>query len=151
MKISAKTIQKICIIAGLVIIIGGTITFFITWRNIGFSEDFITSWLSSFALCVAFIAPIGGLVALLLNRVISILLPLASDVKINLIFGLSIAVVMESIMSAITTLNIHGLVDADDFFNFWFSGLIAALPAGIIFSVILSLFIKPRLEKFWQE
>lgn len=139
-------IKKICIILSIVISIGGTLTFVMTWKSIGFSESFLASWISSFALCVVFIAPIGGIIAMLIHKALAAILPNISKVKMNVIFGLCMAVTMESIMAVITTINTNSFSDWSHFTYGWASTLLTALPIGIVFSVIMSLIIKPKLE-----
>lgn len=141
-----KLLKKICIILSIVISIGGTLTFVMTWKSIGFNERFLASWISSFALCVAFIAPIGGIIAMLIHKALAAILLGASKVRINIIFGLCMAVTMESIMAVITTINTNSFSDWSHFAYRWASTLVTALPIGIVFSVIMSLIIKPKLE-----
>ena len=146
-----KLLKKICIILSIVISIGGTLTFVMTWKSIGFSESFLASWISSFALCVVFIAPIGGIIAMLIHKALAAILPNIPKVRMNVIFGLCMAVTMESIMAVITTINTNGVSDWNYLAAVWASTLLAALPIGIVFSVIVSLIIKPKLEVMLAE
>lgn len=146
-----KTFEKILIIFSIVAVIGGTLTFVMTWNNIGFGDGFLYAWLSSFALCVVCIAPIGGVIAMLINKILRALLPDISAVQMNVIFGLCMAVIMESIMAVVTTMNINDFSDWHHFFYMWMASLLTALPIGIFFSIILSLVIKPKLEIFWAK
>lgn len=146
-----KTFEKILIIFSIVAVIGGTLTFVMTWNNIGFGDGFLYAWLSSFALCVVCIAPIGGVIAMLINKILRALLPDISAVQMNVIFGLCMAVIMESIMAVVTTMNINDFSDWHHFFYMWMVSLLTALPIGIFFSIILSLVIKPKLEIFWAK
>ncbi|HCT72799.1 MULTISPECIES: DUF2798 domain-containing protein [Psychrobacter] len=146
-----KTFEKILIIFSIVAVIGGTLTFVMTWNNIGFGDGFLHAWLSSFALCVVCIAPIGGVIAMLINKILRALLPDISAVQMNVIFGLCMAVIMESIMAVVTTMNINDFSDWHHFFYMWMASLLTALPIGIFFSIILSLVIKPKLEIFWAK
>ena len=105
-----KLAQKILIIASIIATLGGTLTFLMTWRSIGFSDTFVTSWLSSFALCVLCIAPLGGVISYALNRTINAVLPNFSSLQKNITFGFGMAFIMEAIMGAVTTMNLHGPV-----------------------------------------
>ena len=69
----------------------------------------------------------------------------------NVIFGLCMAVIMESIMAGITTANVNEFSDLNHFIYGWLASLLTALPIGIMFSIILSLLIKPKLEVFWAK
>lgn len=142
-----KLAQKILVIAAIVATLGGTLTFIMTWRSIGFSETFISSWLSSFALSVLCIAPLGGAISYALHRTINAVLPNLSKLQQNITFGLGMACIMESIMGVVTTVNLHGY-ESSLFASQWSAAVLAALPLGIVFSIIMSLMIKPRLETF---
>jgi hypothetical protein len=142
-----KLAQKILIIASIIATLGGTLTFLMTWRSIGFSETFVTSWLSSFALCVLCIAPLGGVISYALNRTINAVLPNFSSLQKNITFGFGMAFIMEAIMGAVTTMNLHGY-ESSVFASQWSAAFLAALPVGIVFSIVMSLVIKPRLETF---
>lgn len=146
-----KNFKKILIIFSIVAVIGGTLTFVMTWNNLGFGDGFLRAWLSSFALCVICIAPIGGMIALLINKILRALLPDISTVQMNVIFGLCMAVIMESIMAVVTTINLNDFSDWHHFLSMWIASLLTALPIGIFFSIILSLIIKPKLELFWAK
>lgn len=142
-----KLAQKILIIASIITTLGGTLTFLMTWRSIGFSETFVTSWLSSFALSVLCIAPLGGVISYALNRTINAVLPNFSSLQKNITFGFGMAFIMEAIMGAVTTMNLHGY-ESSVFASQWSAAFLAALPVGIVFSIVMSLVIKPRLETF---
>lgn len=147
----SKIVQKIGVIASLVITFGGFLTLLMTWKNIGFTDGFIGAWLSSFALCVLCIAPIGGVIAFTINRLVTLIFPSFSSVKKNIAFGLVMAVMMESIMAVVTTINLHGFMLIKEFVDFWLATFVSALPAGLAISVLMSLVIKPKLAAFWAK
>ncbi|WP_394183238.1 DUF2798 domain-containing protein [Marinomonas posidonica] len=144
----SKMLQKIAIIASLVTVIGGTLTFVMTWRNLGFGDGFMISWLSTFALCVLCIAPIGGVISYLVHHLVDGTLPNLSKLKQDLVFGLIMALIMESIMAVVTTINLHGWLAIEVFIKQWGTTFLAALPMGIVFSILMSLVIKRRLTAF---
>ena len=147
----SQNIQKVGIIASLVIVFGGLLTFIMTWINIGSSDNFTAAWLSSFALCVLCIAPIGGVIAFFVHRLVNAMFSHFSYIKQNLIFGFIMATVMESIMAIVTTINLRGFIALEKFISFWFSTFVCALPAGLVISVLMSLVIKPKLSAFWAK
>lgn len=116
-----------------------------------FTDGFIGAWLSSFALCVLCIAPIGGVIAFIINRLVNLIFPSLSSVKKNIAFGLVMAVMMESIMAVVTTINLHGFMLIKEFVDFWLATFVSALPAGLAISVLMSLVIKPKLAAFWAK
>lgn len=91
------------------------------------------------------------MIALLINKILRALLPDISTVQMNVIFGLCMAVIMESIMAVVTTINLNDFSDWHHFLSMWIASLLTALPIGIFFSIILSLIIKPKLELFWAK
>lgn len=147
----SNKLQKIAIIASLVIVMGGSLTFLMTWRNLGFSDGFIGAWLSSFALCIVCIAPIGGIISFLVHRLVNAMWPNLSKLANSVVFGLIMATIMECIMAVVTTINLHGLLGLRELAQFWAATFAAALPAGIVFSVIISVIVKPRLMAFWAK
>lgn len=50
-------------------------------------------------------------------------------------------------MGFVTTMNLHGY-ESSVFASQWSAAFLAALPVGIVFSIVMSLVIKPRLETF---
>ncbi|WP_372882491.1 DUF2798 domain-containing protein [Psychromonas sp.] len=148
----AKIYYKIGIIASIVIVAGGMLTFAMTWRSVGFSDDFLSSWLSSFALSVVCVAPLGSVISVLVNKALVRILPRnISKVKLNTIFGLCMALIMESIMACVTTWHLTTISTMHEFITLWYSVLLTALPIGIVISVVLSLIIKPKLQLFWNS
>jgi len=148
----AKIYYKVGIIASIIIVTGGMLTFAMAWRSIGFTEDFLSSWLSSFALCVLCVAPLGSVISVLVNKVLQRVLPAnTSAVRLNTIFGLCMALIMESIMACVTTWHLTAAANIHDFISLWSSVLLTALPIGIVISIVLSLIIKPRLQLFWNS
>lgn len=147
-----KIYYKIGIIASIVIVSGGTLTFAMTWRSIGFIEGFFSAWLSSFALCVLCIAPLGSFISILVNKALVRLLPKnTNEMKFNFIFGLCMALIMESIMACVTTWHLTIASNVNEFITMWFSVLLTALPIGVVISIVLSLMIKPKLQLFWNS
>lgn len=146
-----NVLTKISIIFIIVVTAGGALTFVMTWRNIGFVDGFFISWITSFALCVFCIAPIGGIIAMLINKSLQLLLPKTSPTQRNILFGLCMALIMECIMSVVTTYNLSGFSSSAHFISVWFASLVAALPLGVLFSILLSVVIKPKLAIFWAK
>ncbi|WP_197480498.1 DUF2798 domain-containing protein [Marinomonas sp. SBI22] len=65
--------------------------------------------------------------------------------KRNFVVGFSMAVIMESVMAFVTTLNNLGMTTASEFAHNWFGAFTLALPLCILFALMMTLFIKPRL------
>lgn len=143
-----KLFKKIVIVASIVLTLVGSLTFVMTYRNIGFDDDFISQWLSSLALAAVVMAPIGFMMMSLISKLIKKILPNTADTKRNFIVGFSMAIIMESVMSLVTTFNNLGMTTHLEFAQNWWGAFILALPLGIFIALMMTLFIKPRLETY---
>ncbi|WP_197480499.1 DUF2798 domain-containing protein [Marinomonas sp. SBI22] len=54
-----KLLKKIAIVASIIVTLVGSLTFVMTYQNIGFNDNFVRQWLSSLALAALSMAPIG--------------------------------------------------------------------------------------------
>jgi MFS family permease len=142
---------KILVMVSIMSLIGGTLTAVMTYMNVGLGDTFIQQWLSSFALAATVMMPVGMGMMALMTKVVSTLLPEKSEHVRNLVTGLVMAVFMESLMAFITAANTVGFSDASDFTVGWFNGFIAALPIGLAIMVVMSMTIKPKIEKFLKS
>lgn len=91
--------------------------------------------------------PIGSAMFAAVNKLINLFLSAWSTLQKNLLQGVLMAVIMESIMAVITILNSQGYESITQFSNLFFSALFYALPVGLILSCFMALVIKPKLEK----
>lgn len=138
----------------LFIIMSTISAFFIsimTYVNIGFSEEFFERVVKSLLLATLVMIPLGWSVMYVCNKIVTSLFPNLGDIIQNIMIGILIAIVMEAIMAISTTLNIDGYHGLTQFFNFWFKTYLAALPFALIFSPIMTIFIKPKLEAYLKK
>ncbi|MGR5284361.1 DUF2798 domain-containing protein [Vibrio maritimus] len=142
---------KVLVLVSMMSLIGGSLTAVMTYMNVGFGDTFIQQWLSSFALAATVMMPLGMGMMALMTKVVSRLLPEKGEHVRNLVTGLIMAVVMESLLAFITAANTVGFSDASDFTNGWFNGFIAALPIGLTIMIVMSMTIKPKIEKFLKS
>ena len=61
------------------------------------------------------------------------------------------ALIMESVMAFVTATNTIGYADMRLFLNGWTEGLLAALPIGLTIMLIMSVTVKPKLERFLKS
>ena len=148
MKKKNNLLKKIAVIVPLITIICGSITGVMTYINIGYTDVFFTRWLSSFILAIAILAPTGFIISAVINKIVKILCAKQSTIVQNIIFGLIMAIVMESIMAIVTTTNTIGLDHTSLFAQMWLKAFLTALPLGIGISLLMSLSIKAKIEKF---
>ncbi|MEO9276119.1 DUF2798 domain-containing protein [Marinomonas sp. 5E14-1] len=140
--------QKILVIACIVSFVGGTLTGIMTYMNVGFRESFLIDWLSSFAIAVLVMAPAGLLFMTIISKSLQKLLPNVHNTVRQVLTGICMAFVMESVLAVSTTANLTGFTDIDAFIAAWQQAFLAALPFGLCIGLLMSLVLKPKLEKF---
>ncbi|MEZ9655918.1 DUF2798 domain-containing protein [Vibrio splendidus] len=144
-------LYKILVMMSLMLTIGGSLTAVMTYMNVGFGEAFIGNWFSSLALVVVIMMPIGMVMMTLVTKLVAKVLPNYGEKARNLIVGLIMAFIMESIMAFVTAANNIGFSDTSAFTSGWFNGFIAALPIGLTIMVVMSMTVKPKLERFMKS
>lgn len=123
------------------------ITAVMTVVNLAPSQSFMAVWPRSFLFALLVLLPFGGLVFVTVNTMVNRYLSNWPLTKRNLTHGVVTAIVMESVMAVITTINTHNYASSIQFLDEYFTSLFSALPIGLAFACIMSLFVKPRIEK----
>lgn len=144
--ISKHLLKKIFVLMAMMSVIGGVFTAIMTYVNIGFTDEFFTMWSKSLFFAVVFMMPLGGVFMFLSNKFIKFIFPNLRYILQNILVGICIALCMESIMAISTTINIIGYSDFDSFASFWLKSYLAALPFALVFSPIMTLLIKPKID-----
>jgi len=142
-------IYKVFVVLAMMSLIGGSLSGVMTYMNVGYSDTFLNDWLSSF-LAVATVMPVGFILMGLMTKLVEKLLPNTAEKKRNMLLGLVMACIMESIMSFATALNNIGFA-SDHFFAGWLNGFLAALPLGLIIVTTMSMTVKPKIEQFLKS
>ncbi|MBD1583863.1 DUF2798 domain-containing protein [Pseudoalteromonas sp. S16_S37] len=143
-----KLLKKILVMVPVVFTLVGILTFVMTYKNIGLSDGFVAQWLTSTLWAATTMAPIGFVMAALISKVVAVLQPKARDAIKNTVIGISMAVIMEGFMAAVTTINNVPYKSMATFVVYWWQAFILALPVGLLISVFMTLTVKPRLERF---
>lgn len=141
-----RTLQKIAVIATMVLIMTGIFTSVMTAWSRPVGTDFLTAWLPAWGIAICIMAPTGFIIYTLISLMLSRIAPSLTYHKKNIVIGILMAVVMESIMGTIVAVQLVGF--STDFLAILGSNLIAALPFAIVVGVIMNLLIKPRLDRF---
>ncbi|WP_422382230.1 DUF2798 domain-containing protein [Marinicellulosiphila megalodicopiae] len=141
-------LYKIMVIISIVTVMAGSLTGIMTLVNLGYTDLFFINWLTSFALAVCFLVPSGFILMTANSYIVGKLLPNLSTFKKNLVVGVMMAIMMESIMAATTAASNIGFSDINLYADAWLNGFLTALPIGILLSVVMTITIKPKLEKF---
>lgn len=142
-------IYKVLVVLTMMCLIGGSLTAVMTYMNVGYSDTFIKDWLSSF-LAACTVMPVGFIMMGLMTKLIEKLLPNTAESKRNMLIGVVMAIIMESIMSFATAVNNIGL-NHTEFFTGWLNGFLAALPLGLTLITVISLTVKPKIERFLKS
>lgn len=143
-----KLIKKILVVAGLIMLFVGTLTCAMTYKNLGYTDTFYSSWATSFVYSVLVTAPAASIVSTLMHLYVNKVFSKLSETPKNLIFGLHMAVIMEGIMACVTAGNNVGFQSIPGFLGGWLDAFAVAFPLGFVLATALSLTIKPRLVRF---
>ncbi|MFI8620638.1 DUF2798 domain-containing protein [Marinomonas sp. NPDC078689] len=144
-------LHKIALVLGVMTLIGGSLTGIMTYRNIGFTDTFFLSWLTSFITALFTVMPAGFILMALVTKLVEKLTPKMRENKRNLIVGVGMACVMESFMAFSTAANNIGFHDLSAFYHGWLNGLLAALPVALTLSTVITMTIKPKIERFLRS
>lgn len=146
--INQQIIKKIFVMIGMMSMMGGIFIAIMTYVNIGFSDEFFIRWYTSLFFAILVMMPLGGVVMFMANKVIKSTFPELKIFIQNILIGIIMALCMESIMAIITTLNILGYPDFNQFSSFWLRSYLLALPAALVISPLMTIFIKPKLDAY---
>jgi len=143
--------QKILMVAALICTVGGTLTAIMTYMNVGLTDTFLNDWLKSFVVAMLLMIPIGFLFITLTSKLVQLIIPNSKIFYQQLISGILMAFIMESLLATSTTAMTTGFIDKSTFINAWSQAFITALPFGLIMALSMSLFLKPKLKQFMQS
>ncbi len=146
--INSKMIKKLLIMVPLVFTLVGILTFVMTFQNLGFVDGFFNQWLSSTVWAATTMAPLGFVMVALVGKAVSMFLPKASERIQNTVIGILMAIIMEGFMALVTTINNLSGVTGLAFFTQWWHAFLIAIPVGLMISMVMTLAIKPRIERF---
>lgn len=126
----------------------GIFTAIMTYVNIGFSDLFFIKWYSSLFFSLLIMMPLGGIIMFMANKIIKIYFSSLRVFIQNILIGIVIALFMEAIMAIITTMNILGYPDFNQFSSYWLRSYLLALPFALVISPLMTIFIKPKLDAY---
>lgn len=142
----ASIIVKILTVMGMMSLMGGTLTGFMTYINLGLSDTFFADWFSAFALAAVTIMPIGFTLMVVLTKLTEKYLPHTSEKVRNVLIGLTMACLMESGIALSTVINNIGINDMPILLSTWAQTVLAAIPVALVMMITVSLTIKPKVE-----
>ncbi|GAB6070909.1 hypothetical protein JCM30760_20060 [Thiomicrorhabdus hydrogeniphila] len=95
--------------------------------------------------------PVGLLIMKVVSTIIEKWLPNMTTLKHNLLMGLFMACIMETLLAFSTAVNIFGFSSTEMFYSAWFQGFLASLPLGLVIMLVMTMSVKPRMEKFLKS
>ncbi len=146
--INKKTLKKLSIMVSMITLIGGTFIGIMTYINIGFTPEYFSTWIRSLLFAVLIMMPLGGIIMFISNKLVKLIFSNLKEIFQNIILGIFMALCMEAIMAISTSINILGLSNLDSFLDVWLKSYLAALPLALFFSPIMTIFIKPKLDRY---
>lgn len=142
----ATLVKKSVLVLSVMAVVAGILTGLMTWANVGFSDAFVATWLKSFVTAMVVMMPVAGLLMVVFSKLVERFLPTLSTLRKSVLVGLSMSVVMQSIMAVITGYNAVGMGDMSVFRAAWGHAFITAFPVGLALALTLTTVVKPRLE-----
>lgn len=122
------------------------LTSVMTWANLKTGDGFLFAWLPSWGFSLLVMVPFGYVAMLGVSRIVAWLASGLTEFQQNLLTGLMMAVVMESIMAMAVAIRLAGFSSALP--KFWLTSLLAGLPIAVVFSVFMTITLKPWLERY---
>jgi len=129
-------------------VIGGSLTGVMTYFTLGLTDSFMSDWLQAFFTAVCLMIPAGFTFMMFLNFVVGRLLPDMSEIKKNMLIGIIMALFMEAVMAIGSAATNVGFNDITIFADVWLQAYLTALPLGMIIAVVMTLTLKPKIQRF---
>ncbi|GEA50006.1 hypothetical protein VIN01S_08100 [Vibrio inusitatus NBRC 102082] len=148
---STPLFLKVLAVIGIMILMGGSITGLMTYLNQGYSELFFAQWIRAFLTAAVTVMPLGFALMALLTKLAERYLPNSSEKVRNVLIGVIMAMVMESGMAFSTAINSVGVIDTSRLVNIWLETLISALPLALLLMAVVSITLKPKVERFLKN
>lgn len=142
---------KVLVMMGMMTLMGGSITGLMTYLNQGYSDVFLAQWTRAFLTAVVTVMPLGFASMALLTKLAERFFANSSEKARNVSIGLVMAMVMESGMAFSTAVNSVGFADISMLMSTWFVTLITALPLALLFMAVVSVTLKPKVERFLKS
>lgn len=140
-----KILSKIGLLVAMILTMTGLITAVMTYAGLPVGQRFVEAWLPVWGQAALLVAPFGFVLMYLISKTISAVFPDIAAGTQKILLAASMALVMESVMASVTTLQLHGWEAG--FSDYWISVLLAALPVALVMSLVMTFFIKPRIDR----
>lgn len=141
------TVSGVLVLAAFIAVMCSIFTGVMTYRNVGFSDTFFHDWLRAFGMVILTVKPLALMSMWVVSRIVGALMPKAKEATRNLVIGVIMACVMESIMAFMAAASHFGFTDMPMFLAGWWNGLMAALPVSLVVMPIMAMTVKPKIKQ----
>ncbi|WP_051484681.1 DUF2798 domain-containing protein [Shewanella waksmanii] len=144
-------LRKAALVLTMMLSMAASLTAVMTYVSVGSTDDFTHLWFSAFSTAVMTIMPAGILLMAALTKLANLWLAHLTSRMRSIIVGLLMALIMESGLALVTTLHHVGWQQPQLLLSSWVSTLISALPAAVVLMLLVSLTVKPRVERYLRS
>ncbi|REL27670.1 hypothetical protein DXX93_14645 [Thalassotalea euphylliae] len=118
-----------------------------TWVNLMTFRGFFDAWSRAFLFALVSVLPIGGLMFLALYQLIRRVFSRWPDMLRNLLLGVVMTLILQSIMALTTTASIQNFNSVNQFFNLYLMSFLYALPVGLLFASVTAVMVNIEIEQ----
>lgn len=139
--------KKLAITLPAPILIVSLLSLFMTYINHGYHEDFFQLWGHAWVFSILVILPIAGILIMNIGRIVEKRYGHWPLLQQKLLQCAGIAITLEAILAAITTLSTMHASSVAQFLSIWALTLVKALPLGYVIAMTMVFFVKPRIQR----
>lgn len=146
-----NVLKKIAIVLAVFTLIGGPLSGVATWANVGLNDSFLSNWWWSFVKSLVVMLPAAWLIMFVVDGFSERYLSAWKGLKRKLISGIIFGFMMQGVVTAVTTASNVGFNPLSDYLSAWAVGFATALPIGVTISIVMTIWIRPRLERIMGQ
>ncbi|MDD4151482.1 MAG: DUF2798 domain-containing protein [Candidatus Gracilibacteria bacterium] len=140
-----KKLKKFLPIILFIALVALSLTFILTYINIGFGNGFLIGWFKSFIITFCVISPLGISSTFILSKLVNFIFPKTKEITKKIILAILMGFVIEFFVSFINVCSTFGFVY--NFLNIWLRLYINSIPVGICLGFFMSFVFKPWMGK----
>ncbi|WP_448554828.1 hypothetical protein [Thalassotalea montiporae] len=118
-----------------------------TWVNLSTLRGFFEAWSRAFFFATVTVLPIGGLMFLALYQFIGRVFGKWPAMLRNLLIGIVMTLILESIMALTTTASIQNFQSINEFFDLYMMSFLYALPVGLLYASLTAVMVNFEVEQ----
>ncbi|MGF1689184.1 DUF2798 domain-containing protein [Photobacterium japonica] len=145
---SRWALSRVLVLIAIMSCMCGLLTGVMTYRTVGMTDSFWLDWLRAFGTVILTVKPLALMSLWVVSRLVGYVMPHAKETTRNIVIGLIMACVMESIVAFMAAASHFGFTDYQQLMAGWWSGLMAALPVSLVVMPIMAITVKPKIKQF---